>query len=147
MMKQAMPQKLTDWQWQAVSTKNSELDGVFYFGVQTTGVFCRPSCSSRSPKRENVSFFVTSTDAERAGFRACLRCKPKQEFHPDAAVSLVTRAFELLQHDEITTIDELATKLEALPEPAPATAANEETNEGSTPPASQLPSEQVDQTE
>ena len=101
-----------DWQWRAVQARNAEFDGVFFFGVQTTGVFCRPSCSSRSPKRENVSFFVTTTDAERAGFRACLRCKPKQEFHPDAAAELVTSAFDMLKNDEITTIDELAMRLD-----------------------------------
>ncbi|HKP68673.1 MAG TPA: bifunctional DNA-binding transcriptional regulator/O6-methylguanine-DNA methyltransferase Ada [Pyrinomonadaceae bacterium] len=102
----------TDWRWLAVETKNAAFDGVFYFGVQTTGVFCRPSCSSRRPRRENVSFFVTPTDAEHAGFRACLRCKPKQELAPDAAAGLITRAFELLQTNEIETIDELATRLD-----------------------------------
>lgn len=101
----------TDWRWLAVESKNAEFDGVFYFGVQTTGIFCRPSCSSRSPKRENVSFFATTSDAERAGFRACLRCKPTREYFPGPAATLVTRALELLQADEIPTIDELATQL------------------------------------
>ncbi len=59
---------LTDWRWQAVQTKNREFDGAFYFGVQTTGIFCRPSCSSRSPKRENVSFFANPSAAEQAGY-------------------------------------------------------------------------------
>lgn len=48
----------------------------FFYGVRTTGVFCRPGCSSRRPRRENVCFFATITEAGRAGFRACLRCKP-----------------------------------------------------------------------
>jgi AraC family transcriptional regulator of adaptative response/methylated-DNA-[protein]-cysteine methyltransferase len=100
-----------DWRWKAVQNKSPEFDGAFYFGVETTGVFCRPSCSSRSPKRENVRFFVTTSDAERAGFRACLRCKPKQELAPGPAASFVTRAFELLRSDEIPTIDELAARL------------------------------------
>ena len=101
----------TDWRWLAVKSRNSAFDGVFFFGVQTTGIFCRPSCSSRSPKRENVVFFSTTTDAERAGFRACLRCKPTREYFPGPAATLVTRAFELLQEDEVPTIDELATRL------------------------------------
>lgn len=103
-----------DWRWLAVRSKNPEFDGVFYFGVQTTGVFCRPSCSSRSPKRQNVTFFVTPTDAMRAGFRACLRCKPTREYFPGPAAILITRAFEILQSDadEIPTIDEMAKRLE-----------------------------------
>ncbi|MEP6703864.1 MAG: bifunctional DNA-binding transcriptional regulator/O6-methylguanine-DNA methyltransferase Ada [Acidobacteriota bacterium] len=103
----------TDWRWNAVRTKNSEFDGMFYFGVQTTGVFCRPSCSSRSPKQENVSFFSTTVDAERAGFRACLRCKPKREYFPAPGATVVSRAFEMLQsdEDEIPTIDELAARV------------------------------------
>ena len=108
-----MRREQTDWRWLAVESKNKSFDGVFYFGVQTTGVFCRPSCSSRRPRPENVSFFVTPTEAERAGFRACLRCKPKQELSPDPAAMLITRAFELLRSDdEIPTIDELAARLE-----------------------------------
>jgi AraC family transcriptional regulator of adaptative response/methylated-DNA-[protein]-cysteine methyltransferase len=101
-----------DWRWLAVEAKNAAFDGVFYFGVQTTGIFCRPSCSSRRPRRENVSFFVTPTEAERAGFRACLRCKPTSEYFPGPAATLITRAFELLRSDEIATIDELAGRLE-----------------------------------
>jgi AraC family transcriptional regulator of adaptative response/methylated-DNA-[protein]-cysteine methyltransferase len=103
-----------DWRWMAVRSRNPEFDGVFYFGVQTTGIFCRPSCSSRSPKRENVSFFETPAEAEVAGFRACLRCKPTREYFPGPAAMLVTRAFEILRsdEDEIPTIDDLANRLE-----------------------------------
>src|SRR4051794_29706140 len=102
-----------DWQWHAVETKNREFDGAFYFGVRTTGIFCRPSCSSKPPKRENVSFYLTPAEAERAGFRACLRCKPKNEYFPGAAARLIQEAFELLKSDyvEIPTIDELSTRL------------------------------------
>src|SRR6185436_1747831 len=109
-----MKNEQMDWRWSAVRTRNAEFDGVFYFGVQTTGVFCRPSCSSRSPKRENVRFFITPTDAERAGFRACLRCKPTREYFPGPAARLVARAFEILKsdNDEIPTIDELAERLD-----------------------------------
>src|SRR5687768_6410490 len=106
-----------DWRWLAVQSRNPEFDGLFYFGVQTTGVFCRPSCSSRSPKRQNVTFFTTPAEAARAGFRACLRCKPGSEYFPGPAAMLVMRAFEILRsrEDDIPTIDELATLLEASP--------------------------------
>jgi AraC family transcriptional regulator of adaptative response/methylated-DNA-[protein]-cysteine methyltransferase len=106
-----------DWQWRAVEARNAEFDGVFFFGVRTTGVFCRPSCSSRSPKRENVAFFVTPSDAESAGFRACLRCKPKREYFPGPAATLVARAFEVLSEDadEVPTVDDLARRLDVSP--------------------------------
>lgn len=107
-------ENITDWRWQAVKNKNREFDGVFYFGVQTTGIFCRPSCSSKVAKRQNVSFFVTPDEAENAGFRACLRCKPKNEYFPGAGAALIVRAFELLQTD-VSTIDELSNQLEISP--------------------------------
>jgi AraC family transcriptional regulator of adaptative response/methylated-DNA-[protein]-cysteine methyltransferase len=109
--------KEIDWRWKAVKAKNPEFDGVFYFGVRTTGIFCRPSCTSRTPKRQNVSFFVTPTEAEKAGFRACMRCKPKSNYHPSPAALLIKKAFELLKpdNDEILTVEELSNRLEVSP--------------------------------
>jgi len=109
--------KAIDWRWRAVETKNSEFDGIFYFGVQTTGIFCRPSCSSKTAKRENVSFFATPVAAEKAGFRACLRCKPKNDYFPGAAATLIQNAFEILQSDgmEVPTVDELSNRLGVSP--------------------------------
>lgn len=106
-----------DWRWQAVETKNADFDGMFYFGVQTTGIFCRPSCSSKSPKRQNVTFFMTPAEAETAGFRACLRCKPKTEYFPGASATLIQKAFEMLYADEmdVLTIDELSSRLAVSP--------------------------------
>lgn len=96
-----------DWQWVAVESKNREFDGVFYFGVATTGIFCRPSCSSKTAKRQNVSFYFSPVEAEDAGFRACLRCKPKSDYSPSPAAELVARAFRLLKASvmEATTVD------------------------------------------
>ena len=62
--------------WQAVLQRDSGLDGSFVFGVLTTGVYCRPSCPARRPLRKNIRFFDSPNHAERAGLRACLRCKP-----------------------------------------------------------------------
>ena len=63
--------------WQAVIAKDSRADGGFVFAVSSTGVYCRPSCPSRRPRRENVSFYALPEAAEQAGFRACKRCKPR----------------------------------------------------------------------
>jgi AraC family transcriptional regulator of adaptative response/methylated-DNA-[protein]-cysteine methyltransferase len=62
--------------WQAVVDRDGSLDGTFVFGVSSTGIFCRPSCPAKRPRRENVSFFDHAHQAERAGYRACLRCRP-----------------------------------------------------------------------
>ena len=63
-------------QWQAVTHRDPRHDGTFVYGVATTGVYCRPSCSSRRPLRANVRFFCDPATAEAAGFRACKRCRP-----------------------------------------------------------------------
>jgi AraC family transcriptional regulator of adaptative response/methylated-DNA-[protein]-cysteine methyltransferase len=64
-------------QWQAVLNRDASRDGKFVFAVSSTGVYCRPSCPSRRPRRENVTFFGKPDDAEKAGYRACLRCRPR----------------------------------------------------------------------
>jgi AraC family transcriptional regulator, regulatory protein of adaptative response / methylated-DNA-[protein]-cysteine methyltransferase len=62
--------------WNALTTRDRGFDGLFFFGVQTTGVFCRPSCPARRPLRSNVRFYPTAKAAERDGLRPCRRCKP-----------------------------------------------------------------------
>jgi AraC family transcriptional regulator of adaptative response/methylated-DNA-[protein]-cysteine methyltransferase len=64
--------------WQAVVNREPEMDGAVYYAVLSTGVYCRPSCASRKPRRDNVVFFPRGEDAEKAGFRPCLRCRPDQ---------------------------------------------------------------------
>src|SRR5579863_5358971 len=75
-----MPDKEQEfWQanyWDAVAGRDGRMDGVFFYAVLTTGVYCKPSCPSRRPRPENVVFFRTREAARRAGFRACKRCKP-----------------------------------------------------------------------
>lgn len=61
--------------WQAVLDNNAAYDGVFFYAVKTTGIYCRPSCKSKPPKRENICFFETSEQAQKAGFRPCKRCR------------------------------------------------------------------------
>lgn len=62
--------------WKAVITNDRSYDGKFFYGVRSTGIFCRPSCASKPPKPENVVFFNSRADAEKAGFRPCKRCRP-----------------------------------------------------------------------
>jgi AraC family transcriptional regulator of adaptative response/methylated-DNA-[protein]-cysteine methyltransferase len=63
--------------WEAVLARDGSQDGKFVFAVSSTGIFCRPSCPAKRPIRENVSFFDNAVLAEKAGYRACLRCRPK----------------------------------------------------------------------
>ncbi len=62
--------------WQAIEAEDPRFDGWFFCGVKTTGIYCRPSCPARTPKRENVRFFLSAAAAQSAGFRACKRCRP-----------------------------------------------------------------------
>lgn len=69
--------------WEASLACDAAYDGRFYYGVKTTGIFCRPSCKSKSPKRENVDFFDTAEQARESGLRPCKRCRPDLlEFQP-----------------------------------------------------------------
>ena len=68
---------LDDTRWTAVATRDTRADGTFYYSVSTTGVYCRPSCGARLPRPEHVRFHATTADAEAAGFRPCLRCRPQ----------------------------------------------------------------------
>jgi AraC family transcriptional regulator of adaptative response/methylated-DNA-[protein]-cysteine methyltransferase len=63
--------------WDALTQRDPQADGVFWYGVRTTKIYCRPTCSSRMPNRANVCFFDTPDDAEEAGFRPCKRCRPR----------------------------------------------------------------------
>ena len=64
--------------YEALVNRDAAYEGVFYLGVRTTGIFCRPSCPARKPKRENVEFFASTQAALRAGYRPCRRCTPMQ---------------------------------------------------------------------
>ena len=89
----------TDEKWSAVIANDPSYDGRFFYGVRSTGIFCRPSCASRTPNRENVVFFDCREDAARAGFRPCKRCRPDLvSFDPaaelaDRARTVIDRCF------------------------------------------------------
>ena len=65
--------------WEAIQSRDAAFDGVFFYAVKSTGIYCRPSCPSRKPLRENIVFFTELESAQQSGFRACLRCSPERE--------------------------------------------------------------------
>lgn len=86
-----------DCRWQAIVERDKRFDGQFLYSVKTTGVYCRPSCAARLAKYENVKFHQTCEEAELAGFRACKRCKPRQNSqleHHQVTVSNICRLIE-----------------------------------------------------
>jgi AraC family transcriptional regulator of adaptative response/methylated-DNA-[protein]-cysteine methyltransferase len=72
--------------YQAVVRKRQASDGLFFSAVRSTGIYCRPSCPSRTPLRKNLRFYATADEAEAAGFRACKRCRPRDPMRTDAAL-------------------------------------------------------------
>src|SRR2546423_9504224 len=89
----------SDLCWRAIEAGDPRFDGWIYCGVTSTGVYCRPSCPARTPKRENVRFFATAASAQTAGYRACKRCRPdatpgSPEW--DRRADLVGRAMRLI---------------------------------------------------
>ena len=66
----------TEEKWRAVLSRDEAYDGLFFYGVKTTGIFCRPVCRAKTPKQENVSYFPTPEAASSAGFRPCRKCRP-----------------------------------------------------------------------
>lgn len=95
-----------DAAWRAVMARDRTADGRFVVGVLTTGIYCRPSCAARHPKRENVRFFADGEAARAAGLRACLRCKPDDLSREEAALE---RAYAMIAAAESPpTLDALA---------------------------------------
>lgn len=100
--------------WQAVKNNDERFDGAFVYGVSSTKIYCKPSCSSKLPKIENVSFFATNENAESKGFRACLRCRPKSETL-DPQVEKVLQICEILENQTEITLEDLGEKLNISP--------------------------------
>src|SRR5215218_5313702 len=83
--------------WRAVEERDARFDGTFFYGVRSTGVYCKPSCASRRPRREQVSFFGTQDEAESAGFRSCRRCRPRATGVRDPQLETIERACRLIE--------------------------------------------------
>ena len=100
---------LDDPRWAAVVARDAKADGQFFYSVRTTGVYCRPSCAARTPRPENVAFHPTAIEAQRAGFRACLRCKPDEPSLAARHAALVAQMCRLLESSEqLPSLAELA---------------------------------------
>lgn len=85
-------EKMTEEKWQAIIENDASYNDIFFYAVQTTRIFCKPSCKSRIPKKENVRIFHQAADAIAAGFRPCKRCKPTNERLPDREwVAIITQ--------------------------------------------------------
>ncbi len=95
--------------WAAVLERDTRFDGQFYYGVRTTGIYCRPSCPARRPHRNHVSFHLNPAAAELAGFRACKRCRPRQVPPSQTRAALIAKACCLIESaDEELSLSKLA---------------------------------------
>lgn len=103
------PAEPDDLLWDAVARRDRRFDGFLYYGVTTTGVYCKPTCPSPRPARRNARFFPCPDAAEAAGFRPCRRCKPEQIDLPDPDTSRILAAIEFMaQHESgIPVLQEL----------------------------------------
>jgi AraC family transcriptional regulator of adaptative response/methylated-DNA-[protein]-cysteine methyltransferase len=103
LVKPMIPRSKEETRWQAVLKRDRDYDGKFLFGVMTTGVYCRPSCPARRPLRKNVAFYASPREAEAAGLRACLRCKPKDSAGGNSAlVERLCRYMEAHSEEKLT---------------------------------------------
>jgi len=95
--------------WSAVESRDPGADGSFFYGVRTTGVYCRPGCTSRLPLRRNTAFFETIAEAEAAGLRPCKRCRPTDGSAASRHLAAIERACALLRTSEtVPSLGELA---------------------------------------
>jgi AraC family transcriptional regulator of adaptative response/methylated-DNA-[protein]-cysteine methyltransferase len=103
--------------WEATLRRDPRMDGFFYYAVLSTGVYCRPSCPSRRPKRENVLFFREREAAQRAGFRACRRCQPARAGAEHPHAGLVRRVCRYIEShlDRPVTLAALGREVSASP--------------------------------
>lgn len=98
--------------WQALCERDAHFDGQFVFAVRSTGIYCRPSCPARRPRRDNVSFHADAASAEAAGFRPCKRCSPHGQSPAEQLDALVVAACRLLQNSEpAPTLEQLAARI------------------------------------
>lgn len=86
--------------WEALVRRDQQADGAFIYGVVTTGVYCRPVCSSKLPNRDNARFFDTWEEAEQAGFRPCKRCNPRSPAGQETHLEAIVQACQLIEEAE-----------------------------------------------
>jgi AraC family transcriptional regulator of adaptative response/methylated-DNA-[protein]-cysteine methyltransferase len=106
---------LQNLQWQSVLARDSRFDGAFVYAVRSTGVYCRPSCPSRRPQRNRVEFFADPTTAERAGFRACQRCRPETNEADPATAKVIAACKRIESAEEPPSLSDLANSVSLSP--------------------------------
>ncbi len=105
-----------DDRYAAITRRDGTFDGQFYYGVQTTGVYCRPSCAARPALRRNVTFYPSCQAAERAGLRACKRCRPNEASQQERHADMVRQACRLIdQAEEIPSLEHIAREVGVSP--------------------------------
>lgn len=107
--------ELNEERWRAIAHNDSSYDGQFYYAVETTGIFCRPSCKSKLPNREHVSLFPTAAEAMAAGFRPCKRCEPTSELTPEDGWAEQAAHWIETHYAEALTLDLLAKSIHSSP--------------------------------
>jgi AraC family transcriptional regulator of adaptative response/methylated-DNA-[protein]-cysteine methyltransferase len=103
--------------WRAVQMRDAKFNGIFVYAVLSTGIYCKPACASRKPRRERVTFFPSYRDAEAAGFRACRRCQPQNISVRDPQTEMVIRACRLIEEssDGPVSLAKLGTEIGVSP--------------------------------
>ena len=89
-----------DLWWERLRNRDASEAGSFVYGVVTTGIYCRPGCPSRLPRKENIRFFTSGEEAKRAGFRPCLRCRPDGASLEDRQAEAISKACALIEAAE-----------------------------------------------
>ena len=104
------PFSTDDERWDALVAKSAAAEGIFFYGVRTTSIYCRPGCSSRLPTRKNVRFFESWAAAEAAGFRACKRCQPQTTLPQQQQAEMIAHICHQIESSEKSvSLQELAT--------------------------------------
>jgi AraC family transcriptional regulator of adaptative response/methylated-DNA-[protein]-cysteine methyltransferase len=105
-----------DRRWNAVVGREHSADGCFYYAVMTTGIFCRPSCSSKLPNRENIEYFISSQDAQASGYRPCKKCKPTGITVKEEVKQKIIKACRIIENSNtVPKVIDLAKELELSP--------------------------------
>ena len=103
--------------YQAVLERSDRYDGIYYTAIRTTGIYCRPSCRSRTPKPENVTIYSATEEAERDGYRACKRCQPEiRELHnPDTDIAGRVTTYIDQHYSESVSLNRLSEEIKVSP--------------------------------
>lgn len=109
LIEQSTPYSTQDSRWEALLKRDQAAIGHFVLAVTTTGIYCRPGCPARTPRRENVLFFDSVDAAAQAGFRACKRCRPDEASQAERYARIIHDACQAIEHaDRLLSLDELS---------------------------------------